>query len=154
MIRSNLDPIDLLNQIRNTQAALAALASEDGVCSDQKELKDFLSELPRLWRQGEVRPTHIKKARKARYWRTREDPFADVWNEILSWLQNKPESTAKQLLERLQAEYPEQYPDNQLRTLQRRVKDWRNMVAKQLVYGAVEDLAEIAPLGSISELAK
>ena len=96
--RSELDPLGLLHQIRNAQSALAVLVSKDGVCSQQQKLKDFLAQLPRLWHQGEVWPTHTKK-RKSRYWRTREDPFADVWNEVLQWLQDEPESTAKQLFE-------------------------------------------------------
>jgi hypothetical protein len=40
-------------------------------------------------------------------------------------LQIDPSPTAKQLFEWLQKQYPEQFPDGQLRTLQRRVKQWR-----------------------------
>jgi hypothetical protein len=59
-----------------------------------------------LWRQGEARPTHRSEAAAARWWRTREDPFESVWPEILLWLQNQPDSTAKSLIERLQKQYP------------------------------------------------
>ena len=53
------DPLQLLHEIRKTQAALVALSSNDEVSTEQKSsLDDFLSQLPRLWEQGESRPTH------------------------------------------------------------------------------------------------
>ena len=66
-----------------------------------------------------------KKEKKQRWWRTRKDPFENVWEEICKWLENNPERTAKSLLMELQKCYPGQYCDNQLRTLQRRVQKWR-----------------------------
>ena len=42
---------------------------------------------------------------------------------------------AKELLKRLQASEYGAYPDNQLRTLQRRVRIWRMRIARELVYG-------------------
>ncbi|MBI2505480.1 MAG: sigma 54-interacting transcriptional regulator, partial [Candidatus Latescibacteria bacterium] len=41
--------------------------------------RHFLSQLPHLWHEGEVRPTHQQAATPARDWRTRPDPFASVW---------------------------------------------------------------------------
>ncbi len=38
-------------------------------------------------------------------------------------------------MERLQQEYPERFPDVQLRTLQRRIREWRHVMAKSLVHG-------------------
>ena len=64
---------------------------------------------------------------------TRKDPFEKVWPEILMWLQQDPESTAKSLMERLDREFPGQFPDGQLRTLQRRIRDWRKVMARTLV---------------------
>lgn len=63
--------------------------------------------------------------RRARHWRTRPDPFAEVWDELAEQLRVVPELQALTLLEWLQERYPGQYPDKLLRTLQRRVKDWR-----------------------------
>jgi hypothetical protein len=40
-------------------------------------------------------------------------------------LESNPERTAKSLLFELMDRYPGQYHKNQLRTLQRRVKEWR-----------------------------
>src|SRR5262249_3219287 len=93
-----------------------------------------LAKLPELWRAGEARPTHRSRASEPRWWRTREDPFAGVWAEILLWLQAEPDATAKTLFERLQGAYPGRFPEGQLRTLQRRIREWRHVMARELVY--------------------
>jgi Mu transposase, C-terminal domain len=59
-----------------------------------------------------------------RTWRTREDPFADVWEEVREQLELSPGLQAKTLLEWLQRRYPGRFKDGQLRTLQRRVRQW------------------------------
>ena len=59
------------------------------------------------------------------WWRTRLDPFEPVWAEICQWLAAQPERTAKSVFLDLQQRYPGQFPDGQLRTLQRRVQAWR-----------------------------
>ena len=128
-----LDPLELLHQIREGQSALAALGSGDLSHGPEREsLEEFLAKLPELWRAGEVRPTHRSAPSSPRSWRTRKDPFEEVWPEILLWLQADPDSTAKSLMERLQREYPGRFPDGQLRTLQRRVGEWRHVMAKTL----------------------
>jgi hypothetical protein len=43
--------------------------------------------------------------------------------------------TGRQLLDRLQAEYPHHYPDGLVRTVQRRLKIWRSELAHALVFG-------------------
>ncbi len=131
-----LDPADLLHQIREGQAALAALGSGDlSHGPERQNLEEFLAKLPELWREGEVRPTHRNAPSSPRAWRTRKDPFEEVWPEILLWLQHDPDSTAKSLMERLQRVYPDRFPDVQLRTLQRRVREWRHVMARSLVHG-------------------
>jgi hypothetical protein len=138
--QSQLDPLDLLHRIRDSQAALAALSSgELGSGQERKSLEQFLAELTELWRQGEARPTHREKAPQPRIWRTRKDPFEGVWSEILLWLQEEPDATAKSLFERLDKKYPDQFPDGQLRTLQRRIQDWRRVMARDLIHGCQGD---------------
>jgi hypothetical protein len=62
------------------------------------------------------------------------------------WLQEQPEATAKELFERLQTQGAHACEPGQLRTLQRRVKEWRTAVARQLVFGAgLEFSAEDEP---------
>ena len=42
--------------------------------------------------------------------------------DVLLWLQQEPDTTAKALLERLRPLYPGRFTDGQLQTLQRRVR--------------------------------
>ena len=60
-----------------------------------------------------------------RYWRTRPDPFIDVWDEVQESLEQQPHLAAKTLFLQLQKKYPGRFSDGQLRTLQRRIRDWR-----------------------------
>jgi hypothetical protein len=140
--QSHRDPLDLLQRIRESQAALAALSSgELGSGPERESLEQFLAGLAELWRQGEARPTHRTSTPQPRAWRTRQDPFEKVWPEILLWLQDNPDASAKSLLERLDQKYPGQFPEGQLRTLQRRVRDWRRVMARNLVHGCHEGQA-------------
>jgi hypothetical protein len=67
-------------------------------------------------------PSEVKAAHT---WRTRPDRFAGVWEELESYLEVNPGLEAKTLFDYLQQKYPGQFADGQLRTLQRRVKQWR-----------------------------
>lgn len=68
-------------------------------------------------------PSELKAPR---HWRTRTDPIApDDWAFVLSRLSESPGLEAKTLFELLQERCPGVYEDGQLRTLQRRVKEWR-----------------------------
>ncbi len=58
-------------------------------------------------------------------WRTRPDPFAEVWKEVEQQLKKQPHLEAKRLFLGLQERYPGRFKDGQLRTMQRRVKAWR-----------------------------
>jgi hypothetical protein len=100
-----------------------------------EDLADFLAHLPTLWHQGEARPTHQRPAAPTRHWRTRADPFAAVWPLVEEWLVAEPEMTAKALFHRLQEECPQTFPAGQLRTLQRRVREWRQAMARTLIFG-------------------
>ena len=60
-----------------------------------------------------------------RTWRTREDPFQDVWPQLRDLLELNPGLQAKTLFEDLQRRFPGRFPDIQLRTLQRKIKAWK-----------------------------
>jgi hypothetical protein len=62
---------------------------------------------------------------------------------LRAWFEAEPWRTSRELLERLQAHYPGMYPDGQLRTCQRRLKEWRREAALKLVFGT-------APAGIIN----
>lgn len=66
------------------------------------------------------------KAPGRRSWRTRSDPLETVWErELVPLLRAAPNLQAITLLEYIADRYPDQYGDPILRTLQRRVKQWR-----------------------------
>jgi len=78
----------------------------------------------RKWEAGPL-PSGTKKPRT---WRTRSDPFVDVWEGDLVPLLQRDEKGVLQaptLMEVLQERYPERFVDAQVRTLQRRLRDWR-----------------------------
>lgn len=61
-----------------------------------------------------------------RTWRTRKDPFATYWqSEILPLLRQAPGLLATTLLEEMQRLHPGEVELGHLRTLQRRIRDWR-----------------------------
>ncbi len=61
-----------------------------------------------------------------RYWRSRVDPFAQVWDtEVVPLLRGAPKLMAITLLRKLQDDHPELFPDGVLRTLQRHIRQWR-----------------------------
>ena len=67
-------------------------------------------------------PSELKQGHT---WRTREDPFEDVWDDIKSMLDCNPGLEAKTIFEYLQRKCSGEFADGQLRTLQRRIKIWR-----------------------------
>jgi transposase len=65
------------------------------------------------------------ECRPERTWRTRPDPFEGIWEDLAELLRSNPGLEAKTLFDHLQREHPGRFQDGQLRTLQRRVKQWR-----------------------------
>jgi hypothetical protein len=58
-------------------------------------------------------------------WPTHPDAFAEDWYWIEDFLKNNSGLKSKSLFEALQRQYPGKYQDGQLRTFQRRVKQWK-----------------------------
>ena len=78
----------------------------------------------RKWQSGPL-PSETKPER---WWRTRSDPFDGVWEEeIEPLLQGDPKGKLKAttIIEWLEEQHPGQFSASQLRTLQRRLQDWR-----------------------------
>lgn len=67
-------------------------------------------------------PSEIKTGHA---WRTRRDPFRDVWDDLRRMLELNPGLEAKTLFEDLQRRDPGRFADGQLRSLQRKIKVWR-----------------------------
>ena len=78
----------------------------------------------RKWQCGPL-PSETKQERR---WRTRPDPFDGVWDEeILPLLQGEAAGRlrATTIIEWLEEKSPGRFSASQLRTLQRRLQDWR-----------------------------
>ena len=73
-----------------------------------------------------IEKRNFAEAKPVHDWRTRSDPFEFVWEpEIVPLLEKSPHLQARTILEMLQKDRAENYPDTTLRTLQRRVSEWR-----------------------------
>ena len=135
-LRMDLDPVQLLSQMRTAQQRLVDIADRPIDCNSAaavQSLEQFLSSLRTAWQEGEVRPTARTKSKVKRL-RRRPDPFASVTEQLRAWFAAQPKQTGRELLARLQAEHPDVYPPAQLRTLQRRLKGWRAETAEQMVF--------------------
>src|SRR3954453_8690675 len=105
----------LFRRLRNliqTEDTLAQAADKAGV--DEKTARKY--------RDSDTLPS---QRRVPHTWRTREDPFQDVWTELVEQLRLNPGLQAKTLFDDLQRRHPGRFPDVQLRCLQRRIKQWR-----------------------------
>ncbi len=60
-----------------------------------------------------------------RYWRTRSDPFESVWPEVKEILKRSPTVEAKAVFDHLCRQQEGAFQQGQLRTLQRRIKQWK-----------------------------
>jgi transposase InsO family protein len=68
----------------------------------------------------------LPSQRPARHWRTRTDPLSCVWeSEVVPMLEAAPALMAITVLEELQRRHPGEFAHTLLRTLQRRVRQWR-----------------------------
>src|SRR5260370_23661090 len=99
-------------KLSNTEKNQEIAASKAGM--DPKTARKYLA-LNRL-------PSEVEKERQ---WRTREDAFSGVWDQVRQLIEENPGLEAKTLFEWLQREDPGRYSDGQIRTLQRRIKIWR-----------------------------
>ena len=72
-------------------------------------------------RAGEL-PSMLAQPRD---WRTRPDAFVDDWPGLVARLEDAPGLEAKTLFEDLLTRLPGRYEPGQLRTLQRRIREWR-----------------------------
>jgi hypothetical protein len=139
-----LDPVRLLRQIRLLQEALwrqavfgrsgRALPVSEASATEAIRFDGRACGLAGAGAAESVSPVpaydgrvhrRYRKPLGPRTYRTRVDPFAAVWDEMIVILTARPERTAKELLAEFQARYPGQYADKSLRTLQRRVRAWR-----------------------------
>jgi hypothetical protein len=101
-----------LMKLMQSEETLSIAAAKSGM--DEKTARKYrrLGQLPSQCQQPHT-------------WKTRQNPFADHWEEIRGLLELNPGLEAKTIFEDLQKRYPGHFQDGQLRTLQRKVKKWR-----------------------------
>ena len=78
----------------------------------------------RKYRDDERLPSERKATRD---YRTRVDPFEEVWGEVQQRLEAEPKLKAKTLFDWLQENYVGRFPDSTRRTFERRVAQWRSL---------------------------
>jgi hypothetical protein len=101
-----------LFKLMQTEKTQAVAAAKSGM--DEKTARKYV-------KAGKL-PSELKKGRT---WKTRPDPFVDIWEEVRENLSANPGLEAKTLFDDLQNRFPDKFSDGQLRTLQRHIKYWR-----------------------------
>ena len=101
-----------LMELRNKEKTFSTAASKAGMAENTA----------RKYCQSGILPSQLTEPHN---WRTRKDPFDEVWSKAKEYLGLNFGLEAKSLFEHFQREYPGQFSDGQLRTFQRKVKTWR-----------------------------
>ena len=142
-----LDPVTLLKELEQRQDHFWTFANgqrelegNDSPREMDAVVRKYLVEITASQEPNAIR--RYRRTKKPRTWRTRKDPFAEVWPEVRVQLEVNPAQTAKALFVGLQQRYPGRFFNGQLRTLQRRVRDWR----REALYKA--EIARVEPTAS------
>ncbi len=136
-----LDPIGLLHQLKQLQQAVFRCAvscspvispipsanilvfSVDdctvGKLPQERNVPDPAARLYTLYREQE------RRKRVLGWRRTHKDPFAEEWEQIISWLMANPERSSGDIFRELQRRSPGRYQPLQIRTLQRGMRKIR-----------------------------
>jgi hypothetical protein len=109
-----------LSQRRKGRTQLQAAAKAGLKCRDTVARYEQLGQLP-------------SELKTPRTYRTRSDPFEQDWPQLEAMLRDAPELEAATLFGWLADKHPGRYQERQLRTLQRRVSQWRALNLSQIV---------------------
>ena len=101
---------------------LRAEMKEHGVIAVAAARAGMHRNTARRYLKTEKLPSELSRPRD---WRTRPDPFAEVWSEVVEMLESEPGFEAKTIFEELKRRHPGDFQEGQLRSLQRKVKVWR-----------------------------
>ncbi len=128
----------------NQSETLTVASAKAGMCENTAQKYTELGKLP-------------SQCKKERTWRTRDDPFEEVWGAVHEKLEANPGFEAKTLFEWLQRAHPGEFGDGQLRTLQRKIKQWRALEgpAREIYFDqkhhpgrlCQSDFTHVTPLG-------
>ena len=144
-LQRSSDPVALLETVRRCQASLASLLAgqenheqrprtgaldPEQASKEQRSLNRFLSNLQLLWQESQPLP---EPKQKRRYTPRRRTLFAEHQEQIEQWLESQACMNAAELIRRLMALAPGRYHEGQLRSMERRVKEWRTARAERLL---------------------
>ncbi len=132
-----LNPVILLENLKKLQDKFwqfawnkNMLAEENSKIKNEETLSQVL-QLKKIEERQYKRTPKPRKSLDIRTWRTRQDPFENVWGDLEIRLTLEPHCTAKTLLDQLIEQFPTTYSSKHLRTLQRRVAEWRTNQIKE-----------------------
>ena len=122
---------------------LRRLLDQGRTLASAARMTEMSEKTARDYRDDERLPSQRKEARN---YRTRVDPFADVWDQVQNRLRDEPRLKAVTLLGWLQSEYPGRFPDSTRRTLERKIAKWRSIEgpAKPVFFGQVHHPGRLA----------
>ena len=92
--------------------------------ADSARMAEMSEKTGRKYRDDDGLPS---QKRTTRTYRTRTDPFEEVWGEVQERLETEPRLKAKTLFEWLQITHEGRFPDSTRRTFERRVNRWRSL---------------------------
>jgi hypothetical protein len=92
--------------------------------AESARMTEMSEKTARYYRDDERLPSERKTARE---YRTRIDPFEEVWDEVQQQLAAEPKLKAKTLFDWLQQKYAGRFADSTRRTFERRVAKWRSL---------------------------
>ncbi|MDR3665678.1 MAG: hypothetical protein P4L35_02430, partial [Ignavibacteriaceae bacterium] len=110
-------------------------------CEDAAEKTGIGEKTARKYLKSGKLPTELQKDHT---WRTREDPFKDDNQRIKEMLELNCRLEAKTVFEYLQDNNPDRYSNGQLRTLQRKFRQWRALdgPAKEVIFPRIHHPGE------------
>ena len=92
--------------------------------ADSARMAEMSEKTGRKYRDDDGLPSQNKTTRT---YRTRADPFEDVWDKVQERLETEPRLKARTLFEWLQITHEGRFPDSTRRTFERRVNKWRSL---------------------------
>lgn len=116
-----LDPVLLMDELKRLQSELLEQAWSRYNVSVSGDVEIPLPQTEFSYFNYN-KPTD-KRSLPRRY-RTRKDPFEKVWGEVQLKLELDPSITARKILSWLSTRYPGEFSDKNIRTLQRRIREW------------------------------
>lgn len=125
------------NQIKR----LRMLINKGLSCEDAAEKTGISEKTARKYLKSGKLPTELQKDHT---WRTRADPFKDDDQRIKEMLELNCRLEAKTVFEYLQDNNPDRYSNGQLRTLQRKFRQWRALdgPAKEVIFPQIHHPGE------------